>query len=111
MYETAPSASTRRLPLPPPGMSAPSRGRCPPMTTDPMARLELAAHRHAEAAQALAAARDDLVVEIAAALRAVREDVQLTVQTETDIARLTGWEVAELRRLVQEADLVGMGPV
>ncbi|WP_037870202.1 hypothetical protein [Streptomyces sp. SPB074] len=81
------------------------------MTTDPMARLELAAHRHAEAAQALAAARDDLVVEIAAALRAVREDVQLTVQTETDIARLTGWEVAELRRLVQEADLVGMGPV
>ncbi|MFJ4435860.1 hypothetical protein [Streptomyces sp. NPDC088923] len=80
------------------------------MTTDPMARLELAAHRHAEAAQALTAARDDLVVEIVAALRAVREDPALTIQTETDIARLTGWEVEELRRLAREADLVGMDP-
>ncbi|MET8558603.1 hypothetical protein ABZV64_27130 [Streptomyces sp. NPDC004959] len=80
------------------------------MTTDPMARLELAAQRHTEAAQALTAARDDLVVEIVAALRAVRDDPDLTVQTETDIAHLTGWEVAELRSLVREADLVGMDP-
>ncbi|WP_431033696.1 hypothetical protein ACQYWQ_09310 [Streptomyces sp. P6-2-1] len=80
------------------------------MTTDPMARLELAAHRHAEAEQALAAARDDLVVESVAALRAVREDPALTVRAETDIARLTGWEVEELRRLVREADLVRMDP-
>ncbi|OON82682.1 hypothetical protein [Streptomyces tsukubensis] len=72
-----------------------------------MAKLELAAQRYTEAEQALTAARDDLVVEAVAVLRA-RQDRR--TPTEVDVARITGWSVEEVRRLLAEAVAVGVEP-
>lgn len=65
--------------------------------------LELAAQRHREAADALAAARTDLEIVAVQALREGGEDGERTV------AELTGWSPAELRELVARADR-GEGP-
>lgn len=73
-----------------------------------MAKLELAAQRYVEAEQALSAARDDLVVEAVAVLRAHRDR---PAPTEVDVSRITGWSVEDVRRLLDEADAVGAKPV
>lgn len=75
-----------------------------------MAKLELAVRRHTEAEEALTAARDDLVVEAVAVLREGSREPQLAVQTEVDVARMTGWSVEDVRRLLAEAEAVGADP-
>ncbi|MEB8338144.1 hypothetical protein [Streptomyces endophyticus] len=67
-------------------------------------KLELALQRYQDAVAALDAARTDLEVEAAAALRSSGA----TPEDWSHVSRLTGWTEQELRRLVDAAHQVDL---
>lgn len=76
---------------------SPSRVRATMCRMDTPA-LELAAQRHREAADALAAARTDLEI---VAVQALREG---GAEGERTVAELTGWSPAQLREIVARVE-------